>query len=113
MMACNQPLRPVPAIGVRVARLNDRSRSGEGECVKPSVYSGVAPQFNVAAIDFPRRAILKKVTEVVLLFSDREPWLVRYGRKKNGTLRILGDHLVRIAGVQRLISSIEPRRSLL
>lgn len=76
MVARNQPLRPIPAVGVGVASADDGPCFGEGEGVEACIKRGVAAEFNESQVDLAGGAVLQKVMEVVFLLGGCEARLV-------------------------------------
>src|SRR5437867_3866209 len=113
MMARDEPLRTVPAIGVGVAPADLCPCLGKREGVKPGIDRRVATKLNGAQVDRARGAVLQEVMEVVFLLGRRETRLVRHRGQEDGSLCVVGEHLVRINRLQRLIPSIEQRGDFL
>src|SRR5215218_5493808 len=109
----NQPLLAVPFVGVGIAGPHDSSRLAECECVQSGVERRVAVDLNDARVDSAERLVFEKVMEVVLLVGRRKAWLVRDGRKKDRSFGVVRGYLMRVAGLQRLVPSIEKSGDLL
>ena len=106
-MTGNEPLRTIPSVRLAIPATDYCACLGERKCVEASINGGIAANLYEAQINLSGGAIIHEMMKVVFFFRRSQAWFVRNRRQQNGAFGIVGNHLMRIARLQRLIPTVK------